>query len=409
MNLAVRQAIAETFLFPLFLFGSWKLRPWFENRSWGCGNRAKSPIFHSFDTLELGILIKVTEFSKSLELGLREGCEEEEFLGGRCRSARDPTWLGAFVSPVGASQVPSFSKLGIPDLVPQGCLKNTEPGMWLGAGVYSPSVGGLEPGMLELGSWLLWAFSNSQQGCLEKSRVSTFTKFLELGFGAEALVLWFRGFRHLTMELELGARARHSELGILVSLLFVLRSAKAGWKYLRPPCELVKAGLGRLGALIRFSYLDLCGCPINLKEGASLAVLAVKQLGYSVLVLDCLIWQLGVGLCAFLQGAGPWVICAHRLLRIRRKLELGSGLEAGPCHFQSPISFMSWPFVVISLGSTFVGLCSWCETLDHVKLELGHLKFGENFLEKVGYGCHSVSLGAPLNAVEFEAASHWVF
>ncbi|CAL8162395.1 unnamed protein product [Prunus armeniaca] len=62
-------------------------------------------------------------------------------------------------------------------------------------------------------------------------------------------------------ELELGARARHSELGILVSLLFVLRSAKAGWKYLRPPCELVKAGLGRLGALIRFSYLDLCGCP----------------------------------------------------------------------------------------------------------------------------------------------------
>ncbi|CAL2229948.1 unnamed protein product [Prunus armeniaca] len=23
----------------------WELRPWFENRSWGCGNRAKSLIF----------------------------------------------------------------------------------------------------------------------------------------------------------------------------------------------------------------------------------------------------------------------------------------------------------------------------------------------------------------------------
>ncbi|CAB4308824.1 unnamed protein product [Prunus armeniaca] len=169
-----------------------------------------------------------------------------------------------------------------------------------------------------------------------------------------------------SQELELGARARHSELGILVSLLFVLRSAKAGWKYLRPPFGLFGFGVG---------------------------------------LPDLATW---CGPLCLSSRAGPWVICAHGLLRIRRKLELGSGLGAGPCHFQSPISFMSWPFVVISLGSTFVGLCSWCETLDHLKLELGHLKFGENFPEKVGYGCHSVSLGVPLNAVEFEAASHWV-
>ncbi|CAB4305927.1 unnamed protein product [Prunus armeniaca] len=212
-----------------------------------------------------------------------------------------------------------------------------------------------------------------------------------------------------SQELELGARARHSELGILVSLLFVLRSAKAGWKYLRPPCELVKAGLGRLGALIRFSYLDLCGCPDQFERRGKFGCTcgqAVGLFGFGVGLPDLATW---CGPLCLSSRAGPWVICAHGLLRIRRKLELGSGLGAGPCHFQSPISFMSWPFVVIRLGSTFVGLCSWCETLDHLKLELGHLKFGENFPEKVGYGYHSVSLGAPLNAVEFEAASHWVF
>ncbi|CAL8165641.1 unnamed protein product [Prunus armeniaca] len=217
MNLAVRQAIAETFLFPLFLFGSWKLRPWFENRSWGCGNRAKSPIFHSFDTLELGILIKVTEFSKSLELGLREGCEEEEFLGGRCRSARDPTWLGAFVSPVGASQVPSFSKLGIPDLVPQGCLKNTEPGMWLGAGVYSPSkVGWSESRELAVTwSWVLLAIgavwlgvgAGPEPGAEVSARFGCLKPFrqVRLGLLASARV-------ELGSELILGRKV--SELGL---------------------------------------------------------------------------------------------------------------------------------------------------------------------------------------------------
>ncbi|CAL2280470.1 unnamed protein product [Prunus armeniaca] len=126
---------------------SWKLRPWFENRSWAATTEP-SPLFFTASILLSWAFS--SRFSKSLELGLREGCEEEEFLGGRCRSARDPTWLGSFVSPVGASQVPSFSKLGIPDLVPQG---------WLGAGVYSPSkVGWSESRELAVTwSWVLLA------------------------------------------------------------------------------------------------------------------------------------------------------------------------------------------------------------------------------------------------------------
>ncbi|CAB4319645.1 unnamed protein product [Prunus armeniaca] len=101
-----------------------------------------------------------------------------------------------------------------------------------------------------------------------------------------------------SQELELGARARHSELGILVSLLFVLRSAKAGWKYLRPPCELGQGGFGKGASWARMIFFW------------SLAVLAVKQLGYSGWALGNLCAraaedsaQIGVGL-----GAWSWPV-----------------------------------------------------------------------------------------------------